>query len=193
MDNNMQNTLDNILQDLQFRQTPSRYRHTVGVMYTAAALCMKYGEDIYKGMLAGVLHDCGKLIEIKDYVEACNDYGVSFDEDFYKAPHLLHGLLGAYFAEKRYDIHDADVLHAIKIHTTGCPNMSLLDKIIFVADYIEPERDEAQDLDILRKIAFEDINKSIVLIAEQTMEHLKRKNYYIRKTTIETYNYYKDK
>ena len=193
MDKNFQKTIDTILQDLKSRQSSARYKHTIGVMYTAAALCMKYKEDIYKGMLAGVLHDCGKLIEIKDYVKACENYGITFDDELYKAPHLLHGLLGAYFAKTRYDIHDEDILRAIEVHTTGCPNMSLLDKIIFVADYIEPDRDEAEDLELLRHMAFENIDKCIVLIAEQTMEHLKRKNYYIGKTTIETYNYYKNK
>jgi len=180
-----------ILEDLEKRQTPHRYRHTVSVMYTAAALCMNYHVDVYKGMLAGALHDCGKLIEIKDYISQCQMYQIAISDDEMKAPQLLHAHLGAYFARERYFISDDEVLHAIKVHTTGSPNMNLLDKIIFVADYIEPHRVTSSRLDELRELAFKDLDKCILLIIEETLDYLKRKNYYVGKATIETYNYYK--
>ncbi len=187
----MDQRLKNILDDLKKRQSAHRYQHTISVMYTAAALCMRYDEDVNKGMLAGALHDCGKLVEIKDYVAECEKYNLPVSEEARKAPQLIHGDLGAYFARERYLVDDTEILHAIKVHTTGCQNMSLLDKIVFVADYIEPDRDASPNLEQLRKLAFEDLEHCIVLILKQTMDYLKHKEYYIGKATLETYNYYK--
>lgn len=187
----MDKTIETILKDLKQRQTSHRYEHTVSVMYTAASLCMRYGENIYKGMLAGALHDCGKIIEVKDFLSQCEWYEIPINEDGRQAPHLLHADLGVYFAQNRYSISDEEILHAIKVHTTGCPNMSLLDKIVFVADYIEPERKIIPNLNEIRNLAFQDLDKCIVMIAEQTLEYLKSRNYYIGKATLETYNYYK--
>ena len=187
----MNQLLDNILKDLKKRQTNNRYDHTVSVMYTAAALCMRYGEDVNKGMLAGVLHDCGKLAEYKDYLAICQEFNIPINEDGRHAPHLLHADLGAYFARERYFVTDEEILHAVKVHTTGCPNMSLLDKIVFIADFIEPNREELPNLEHIRKLAFENLDECIAIVAHQTIEYLKSKQYYIGKTTIETYNYYK--
>ena len=187
----MDQILKSILDDLKQKQSRHRYHHTIGVMYTAAALCMRYDTDIKKGMLAGALHDCGKLADIKNYALECEKYGIPVSDEDLLAPQLIHGVLGAYFAQFQYGITDSDILHAVKVHTTGCPNMSLLDKIVFVADYIEPERDHAPNLKELRKLAFEDLDKCIVIILEQTLDYLKRKEYYIGKATIDTYHYYK--
>ena len=90
-----------------------------------------------------------------------------------------------------YNIDDEAVIEAINTHTTGCPAMTLLQKIIFVSDYIEPLRCEAPRLDLIRNIAFNDLDLSIVYILEDTIKYLKANNKVIDKTTYETLNYYK--
>lgn len=189
----MKDKLEEILSTLKQEQSAHRFEHTIGVMYTAAALCMKYEVDMQQGMLAAALHDCGKPDGIKDYISECEKYNLPINEDARNAPHLLHADLGAYLARERFFIEDPEILHAIKVHTTGCPNMSLLDQIIFVADYIEPGREHAPNLETIRKLAFEDMDRCTLFISEQILDYLKQKNYYIGKSTIETCEYYKNK
>ena len=108
-----------------------------------------------------------------------------------KNPSLLHAKLGAYMAETAYGVEDPEILSAIKWHTTGKPDMSMLDIIIYMADYIEPNRDKAPDLANLRKLAFEDIDECLYAILESTVAYLKQKDAVIDPMTEETYLYYK--
>lgn len=183
-------TTDKVLADLKPLMKPARYQHTLGVVYTAAALCMCYGQNVEKGMLAGALHDCAKITSVTDYIATCNKYGVPVSEDAKKAPHLLHADLGAFFAKTKYQIEDEEILHAIMVHTTGCPNMSVLDKILFIADYIEPGRTNISNLDRIRKEAFSNLNQCMLMILGQTLEYLKSKGFYIGSKTVETYDFY---
>jgi predicted HD superfamily hydrolase involved in NAD metabolism len=105
----------------------------------------------------------------------------------------LHAKLGAYLAKEKYDVTDPNILHAIKVHTTGEPEMNVLDKIIYIADYIEPGRYKAGDLDEVRKLAFKDLDKCMAKILSDTLAYLKERGGTIDPMTEQTYNYYKKK
>ena len=108
-----------------------------------------------------------------------------------KNPGLLHGRVGAWMAETLYNVKDDDILNAITWHTTGHPDMSLLEKIVFTADYIEPGRDQAPDLERLRQMAFTDLDMAVYLILKQTLDYLKTGSDAIDPKTDETYQFYK--
>ena len=168
-----------------------RYQHTLGVAYTASCLAMRYGSNIEDAYIAGLLHDCAKCIPNEDKFEICKKYDIKISQYEKENPSLLHAKIGAFLAEKRYGISDKDILNAIRSHTTGMPGMSLLQKIIFVADYMEPNRTEAPDLPQVREQAFVDLDKTICIILSDTLKYLEKKGAKIDPMTSETYEYYK--
>ena len=168
-----------------------RYEHTKGVMYTAACLAMAYEADIDKAMLAGLLHDCAKCIPNDEKIALCEKHDMLISAVERENPHLLHAKAGAILAEKKYGVHDPEILHAIIVHTTGEPEMSLLDKIIYVADYIEPKRDKAPNLDQVRRLAFENLDCCIAQILYDTLAYLNGRKGSIDPSTYITYEYYK--
>ncbi|MCD7709490.1 MAG: bis(5'-nucleosyl)-tetraphosphatase (symmetrical) YqeK, partial [Clostridiales bacterium] len=115
-----------------------RYEHTKGVMYTAASLAMAHGYSIKKAMLAGLLHDCAKCLPTEEKVRLCKSHHIPVSKIEKESPGLLHAKAGMALAREKYHIKDSEILHAIAVHTTGAPDMSKLDKIIYIADYIEP-------------------------------------------------------
>lgn len=170
---------------------PGRYEHTIGVMHTAAALAMCWGGDISNALTAGLLHDCGKFGSDEEQVNRCLASDVKLTESEIRVPALVHAKLGAYYAETVYNIADDRILNAIRYHTTGRSNMSLLEKIIFLADYIEPHRKEIPGLDEIRKMAFQNIDKAVCMAAYNTIRYLESIGQEIEPATIETYEYYK--
>lgn len=168
-----------------------RYEHTKGVMYTACCLAMANEYNIDKAMLAGLLHDCAKCIPNDEKIKICNDNNILINDAELSNPGLLHAKVGSYIAETKYNITDPDILHAIKVHTTGCPEMNILDKILYIADYIEPRRDIAPRLDYIRKIAFEDLDTCIAEILYDSLHYLSGQNKSIDPMTQNTYEYYK--
>lgn len=171
-------------------QTEKRFEHTLGVAYTAAALAMKYDIDVENARLAGLLHDCAKQLTDDKRIELCQKYDLPMSQIEMDNPFLLHGKVGKLIANKKFGITDEDILNAICFHTTGRPAMSLLEKIIFVSDYIEPNRKEAPNLIALRKLAFEDIDLCVVKILEDTLQYLNGKKAAIDPATQITYDYY---
>ena len=183
--------IDLIKADLKEKLPKKRYEHTLGVAYTAAALAMCYGEDILKAELAGILHDVAKAkksFELKDdmkgYIDPYTD-GAYVDLIANKAPQILHAVYAPYLAKKDYKIEDKDILSAIRWHTTGKKNMTMLEKIVFVADYIEPNRKKLPDLDRIRTLSFHDISEAVKVIAKSTIEYLGSQGMYIDKFTYE--------
>lgn len=168
-----------------------RYEHTLGVAYTATSLAMCYGEDINKAEIAGFLHDYAKPIENDKKILLCEKYNIPINEVERKNPFLLHAKLGSYITMKKYKIRDKDIINAILNHTTGRPEMTLLEKIIFVADYIEPSRCEAPNLDGIRQLAFQNLDETLILILEGTLQYLSTLENAIDPMTQKTYDYYK--
>lgn len=170
-----------------------RFVHTQGVMYTAAALAMCYGVDMEKAQIAGLLHDSAKCIPNQKKLKMCRQHGIPVSEVEDHAPFLLHASLGAYIAKAKYDVEDPEILSAIFYHTTGKPDMSMLEKIIFVADYIEPNRTKAPNLDQLRKLAFSDLDRTVYLILRDTLIYLENEKACLDNQTVVAYNYYKER
>lgn len=176
--------------------TKERYHHTVGVAYTAMSMAMKYNpqpdnnEFMIKAEIAGLLHDCAKCMDNDKKIRICNKNQISYSKIEAENPYLLHGKVGAYIARKEFDILDEDILNAITWHTTGRPAMSLLEKIIFVADYIEPSRRPIPELNLIRQLAFTDINQAVIKILENTLKYLNEKGNPIDDMTQKTYDSY---
>lgn len=172
-------------------QDAKRYEHTLGVEYTAAALAMRYGANVKDALLAGLLHDCAKCLTDKKLLEICEKNDLTVTETERELPFLLHGKAGAVLAEKKYGVKNRDVLDAIINHTTGREGMSLLEKIVFVADYIEPGRSHAPNLDELRRLAFQDLDSALIRVLEGTLTHLKSRGLAIDSRTENTLKYYR--
>lgn len=176
--------------------TKDRYHHTLGVAYTAVAMAMRYNPDIKnsdfikKAEIAGLLHDCAKCMDNDKKLKICDRNNIPYTEFEASHPYLLHGKVGAYIARTKFDISDEDILQAIAWHTTGRPEMSLLEKIVFIADYIEPARRPIPELDEIRQLAFIDIDKTMEKILLNTLKYLEAKGNPIDKMTQTTYDSY---
>lgn len=169
-----------------------RYQHTLGVAYTAASLAMRYGADMEKAFIAGLLHDCAKCIPGDKKYELCKKYEIELNETEKQAPYLLHAKLGAYLSQHEYKVKDKDIISAVRYHTTGKPDMSLLEEIIFIADYIEPNRRMIPGLEEIRRMAFEDKHRAIAAISKATLEYVGKSERPLDKMTEETYEFYKE-
>lgn len=151
-----------------------RFHHTMGVMYTAAALAMCYGEDPERAQVAGLLHDCAKCMPNAKKLKLCSQKGIPVSEAEQQSPYLLHARIGAYIAKEKYHVEDPEILSAIEFHTTGKSEMTLLEKIIFIADYIEPMRCKAENLPEIRQAAFQDIDRAVYLTMRDTIAYLEK-------------------
>ena len=177
---------------LQKKLDSDRYEHTIGVAYTAASLAMRYKYDVNKALIAGLLHDNAKCISYEKKIQLCEKYNIHLSEVEKENPALLHAKLGAFLAMHKFNITDKDIISSILYHTTGRPDMSILDKIIYVADYIEPMRYKARNLEEIREMAFIDLDKALLKILEDTLEYLKSINGKIDPLTQKTYKFYKN-
>lgn len=175
---------------LKGRLKKNRYRHTVLVAATSAALAMRYGIDEQKAYLAGLLHDVAKHYDDNDMLKLCKEYGLCLTDFEKENPFILHGPVGAIIAQSEFDIQDSDILNAIKNHTVGRADMSILEQIVFIADYIEPARNKAKNLRAIRKLAFENLDKCTLKILEDTLEYLRDNNRPIDASTKQTYDFY---
>ena len=182
-----------MLSRLKSKINDRRLEHSLGVEYTAACMAMVYGADIEKARIAGLLHDCAKCLPTKEKLEKARKHKLAISKFEESNPDMLHGKLGAYYAKARYEVDDDEILDAITYHTTGRPNMTLLDKIIFVADYIEPNRKELKDMDIIRREAFVDLDKCVIHILKNTLDYLNNSTNELDFMTQLTYNYYVNK
>ena len=171
---------------------PKRYEHTLGVAYTAAALAMRYGDDVNNAILAGMLHDCAKCLTNEKRLSTCEKYNIAVNEAERKNPYLPHAKVGSFLAMKKYGVTDKDVINAILNHTTGRPGMSLLEKIIWIADYIEPGRKQAPNLPLIRKLAFEDLDQALLTALRDTLEYLHAGKMEVDNMTQRTYDFYRN-
>ena len=150
---------------------PNRVRHVLGCRDTAVALAQKWGADPVDAARAGILHDITKALDGPLQLTLCQAYGKILDDFSKKYPKTLHALTGSLVARRIFGENDA-VVSAIESHTTGKEDMNLLETIIYVADYMEPNRD-FPGVEELRALAFSDIRGALKLGLEMTMAHLK--------------------
>lgn len=169
-----------------------RFHHTLGVMYTCASLAMAHGYDLEDAQAAGLLHDSAKCIPNKKKLKLCSQHKIPITDFEKEHPFLIHAKLGAYIAEKKYDIKDPEILSSITYHTTGRRAMSTLEKIVYIADYIEPMRDKAPNLPSVRRIAFADLDECMYEILKDTLAYLEENPKDVDETTRDAFMYYKD-
>ena len=175
-----------LMQKIQMRMSEHRFKHVLGVEEMAIALAEKYGCSPEKASIAALTHDYAKerpddefilVIKRDGYDTALLDYGNA----------IWHGVVGASFVERELGITDEEILHAIRVHTTGAAKMSLLDKIIYVADYIEPGR-VFPGVKEARELALIDLDEAVAFETKHTLAHLIEQEQQIYPKTIETYN-----
>lgn len=171
-------------------QDAKRFEHTLGVEYTAAALAMCHDVSLKEAQLAGLLHDCAKCLSDEKKLSICDKYNISVSDIEKRNPYLLHAKVGSFLAMHEYHIENQDIINAILNHTTGRPGMSTLEKIIFIADYIEPHRKPLPNLPQIRKLAFQDLDKALIWILSDTLACLKESGGELDPMTQKTYDYY---
>ena len=176
---------------LQNRLSPMRYEHSLSVSFTCMSLAMRYGYDMNKAELAGLMHDCGKRYSDEVILKKCLKHGIPVSESENKALAVLHAKYGAWLAENKYQIRDEEILSAIACHTTGKPDMTVLDKILYIADYIEPRRYKAENLPQMRAMAYVDLDQTMFAILDSTLEYLTKKGGSIDPMTREAHIYFK--
>ena len=164
-----------------------RFIHSLGVEKTAIKLARFYGADWKKAQIAGLIHDCARDLGSGELLKMVERFGIVVDEIELLEPKLLHAPVGAVLATQEFGIEDEEILNAIRLHTTGSQDMSLLDKILYVADYAEPGRSFA-GAKVLRKVALEDIDEAVRLAMDQTLLYLVKRGSLIHPRTIEARN-----
>ena len=178
---------------------PKRVKHTFGVADTAEELGILYsnGDETLpiRARLAGLLHDCAKYFTDEEQIELCDKYGIELTQTERENTSLIHGKLGAYLAQHRYGVNDEEILSAIRVHTVGKPAMTTLEKIIYISDYIEPNRDipkAKHPLKQLRKMVKHDLDGTLILAIENTIDFLEKNGRVIDEGSLATLEYYED-
>ena len=165
-----------------------RIAHTAGCEHEAVQLAKLWGEDPEKAAVAGILHDSTKNLSYDEQLILCDKYGIILDNAQRENPKLLHAITGAALAKDRFGVSE-EISQAIRWHTTGKPDMNTLEKIIYLADYIEPTRD-FEGVEQLRELAYEDLDKALALGLEMSLEELRRQNVEPHRDTVEACLWY---
>jgi predicted HD superfamily hydrolase involved in NAD metabolism len=184
---NLNKAYENIRNEIKLTLNNKRFEHSLNVELEAIKLAQIYDSDVEKARVAAIAHDFAKAYSDEDLLRMSQSYSFKIDEIEYNFPQLLHGPVAAYICSTKYGITDQDVLNAIRFHTTGRKSMSLLEKIIYLSDVIEPGRDFPRINDI-REIALKDIDRALILACNSTLIYITNKNYLIHPLTIEFRN-----
>ncbi len=167
---------------------PHRFKHSIGVKETATILARIYHCDIQKAAVAGLLHDCAKDFTKQQMLQLCSEFDIVLDNICGKDIPLIHGFLSACIAGKYFDIEDEETLQAIRYHTLAKEKMSTLEKVIYLADFIEPNRC-FEGVDAIRTAAYKDLNRAVLLAIDNTIKHVIAKGKLIHPMTIAARNY----
>ncbi|MEN6316022.1 MAG: bis(5'-nucleosyl)-tetraphosphatase (symmetrical) YqeK [Clostridiaceae bacterium] len=181
-------SIDEIKEKLQQMLSPKRFAHSVHVMEASRMLAEKYGEDLEKATLAGLIHDCARDLGKAETIVLCSKYGIVVDDIMRCQPELLHGKVGAYLARDVFGVECPRVLAAVSEHTMGKEGMDKLCSIIFIADYIEAGR-VYPGVEIIRKAAEESLEKAIVAGLDNTIGYILAKGNLLHPQTVATRNW----
>ncbi len=172
---------------LSRRLSPKRYYHSLGVMNTAGELARIYGEDVERAKIAGLVHDCTKELKINEHLEIVEKYGIKIPEAEKNIEKLYHSKTGAVMARILFGIEDEEILKAIECHTAGKAKMTRFEKILFLADFIDPSR-TYKGVSAIRKKAFKNLEEAIMECVSFTVIDLAKRGKSIAPNTFETYN-----
>lgn len=159
---------ETLLAKLRASIPEKRFVHSMGVAAEAARLARVHGADEARAELAGWLHDCAKGIPVGEQIATCDRLGVPLDDWTRACPPVVHGVLGAFLARRDYGVEDEAVLQAIRRHTVGAPGMTLLDKIVYLADLVEPGR-AFDGVDSLRALVDANLDEAILVSIERQL------------------------
>jgi len=165
-----------------------RYEHSLGTMETAAGLAGRYGCSVRKARLAGLLHDVARDFSLERMEKILGDRVEEFSPVF-RTSLLMHAPVGGIIARRDFGIEDKDVIRSIELHTTGGPSMTILNKVLFVADFIEPGR-RFRGVRTARRLAFRNIDESMAYILTFTLRKLLLRQAPIFDVTCSAYNEY---
>lgn len=179
-------TSDQIIAQEKSVMNEKRFKHCIGVSQTARKLAKLNGYDEDKAALAGFVHDYAKQIPVEDYVKTIKEQG--FDPDLLNWNRAIwHGIVGAYYIERDLGIHDQEILTAVNRHTTADTEMMTLDKIVFVADFIEPGRD-FPGVDEAREVSYSNLDAGVGYELAHTIAFLAEKRAKIYPRSFAAYN-----
>ncbi|MCR4792522.1 MAG: bis(5'-nucleosyl)-tetraphosphatase (symmetrical) YqeK [Lachnospiraceae bacterium] len=178
--------------ELEKNLDAQRFEHSLGVEYTAACMAFIHGGDVMNARIAGLMHDCAKCLSDDDKIKIMEKAGCPPLQEELDNHSLLHSKCGAIVARDKYGIEDEDILNAIRFHTVGRPMMSLLEKIIYIADFIEPGRKNLIIMEDVRKAAFKDVDQTLLWIMEAVRGYVESKGYPVAPSSLAAYEYYKN-
>lgn len=167
-----------------------RWNHTVNVVSEAEKLCQMYGGDMEKCVTAAIFHDVVKELPNEELNALVRKFG--FDEKYIDSPNLSHGKIAAALLKHEWGIDDEDIINAVSYHTTGRAGMSKTEKIVFIADAIEPTR-VYNGVEAIRKATYEDLDRGCLKSLTDTVEHLKEKGVsYIDEDTLRAREWFEE-
>lgn len=172
---------------LEAKLEGERYHHVLSVRNMALDLAVKYGADLQKTDLAAMLHDCARWMNTRQLFEAVADYQIQLDEFEQIDESLLHALVGAELAIDIFSVGDEEILSAVRSHTKGSKSMTLVDKVLFVADFAEPKR-TYPEAGAVRKVVNKDLNQAVVDVAKFKIANLLNRGKAVHPDTVAVYN-----
>lgn len=182
-------TEEKMIEYLRENLKDARVKHSLRVKDTAIKLAEIYGEDVKKATIAAIIHDCAKYVNFKEMLNIIEKCGYNNIEADTQIKEILHAPVGAYIAKTTMGVEDEDILNAITYHTTGRKNMTLLEKIIYLADYIEPYRN-FPGVDEVREMAYKgELDKALLLSFNKTIKYIIEKGQLLHINTVEARNH----
>ena len=184
-----------IQNNLQQTLKPKRYLHTLGVAYLSASFAMCHGVSHQDALIAGLLHDCAKNFPEDWMLSECLRLEIPLSDCEKEIPELIHAAYGSYLAREEYGITQNDILLAVRNHTLGRPGMSVLEQIVYLADYMEPGRNHptTPTLDELRKTAFQSLDEATYLVSKNSIHYFETTGKTADPMTYRVYEYYRNK
>ena len=180
--------IEKILEDVKNTLSEKRYIHSIGVMKQAEYLAKKYGQDVEIAKAVGIAHDIAKEMTDEEMIEYAKTNNIEIDEIETVKPSLLHGKIGADIATKKYGFTE-DMVNAIKWHTTGRKNMSMLEKIIYVADKTEENRKGTRfNLEKSRELSTQNIDETLIFLMNEFITNNVKNEWLIHPETIKARN-----
>lgn len=179
---------EDILSKLRESMDEGRFKHSLGVMETSLILARRYGANARKAELAGLIHDCARDMPFDTQLKMAENFGILLDDIQKQEPVLIHGPLGAEIARNDFGINDEEILNAVRLHTTGDKNMTLLEKIIYISDYIEPGRC-FPGVEDLRVKAFKDLEEALTSAFDSAIRYVMERHRLLHPRTVSARNF----
>lgn len=173
---------------LREKLDPKRYQHSMSVRETAKNMAKYFRVNEDKAAIAGLVHDCAKGLNSYELINLVRKNGYKIDEVSERSPQLLHGLAGAIIARDTMGIRDDEIFNAIAYHTTGRKNMTMLEKIIYLADYIEPLR-KYSGVEEIRELTYKNIDKAMIKSFDLTIKYIVERGQMLHINTVEGRNH----